>query len=80
MNQITAWHTLGNIGDVPAEPLDSTKFAVPAQPCRTLSSVELLNTTTGAVRNIRVKIYKVTNFLPELLYDSQVRFLFSYNY
>eukprot|EP00597_Dinobryon_sp_UTEXLB2267_P000281 CAMPEP_0170070738 /NCGR_PEP_ID=MMETSP0019_2-20121128/8916_1 /TAXON_ID=98059 /ORGANISM="Dinobryon sp., Strain UTEXLB2267" /LENGTH=283 /DNA_ID=CAMNT_0010279089 /DNA_START=335 /DNA_END=1186 /DNA_ORIENTATION=+ len=66
------WGITGNIGDVPAEPVDSTKYVIPPQPRRTLTAVELLNTTKGTVKNFRVKVYKLTNFLPELLYDSKV--------
>jgi len=66
------WGVTGNIGDVPAEPVESSKYAIPPQPRRTLTAVELLNTTKGAVKNFRIKVYKLTNFLPELLYDSKV--------
>ena len=66
------WGVSGNIGDVPAEPIGSTKYSVPPQPARILTAVELLNVNKGSVRNIRVKIFRVTNFLPELIYDSKV--------
>jgi hypothetical protein len=66
------WGVKGNIGDILAERLDSTKYVVPPQPRRLLTAIELLHTTKGSVKNFRARIYRITNFLPELLYDTQV--------
>ena len=66
------WGVQGNIGDIPAEPLDSTKFVVPPQPQRTLHGVEIVNLPAGYVGSVRMRVYKISNFLPECIYDSRV--------
>ncbi|KAJ1432633.1 protein-tyrosine phosphatase-like protein [Ochromonadaceae sp. CCMP2298] len=66
------WGVSGNIGDVPAEPLDSTKFVVPPQPAMRLLGIEVLNLPEGLINSVRVKIFKISNFLPVCVYDSKV--------
>jgi hypothetical protein len=66
------WGVTGNIGDIPAEPLDSTKYVVPEQPSRRLFGVEIVNLPAGLVSSVRVRIYRISNFLPECVYDSKV--------
>jgi hypothetical protein len=66
------WGVKGNIGDVPAEPLDSNKYPIPVQPTVNLLGVELFNHEPSyPLKNIRIQVYKVTNFLPKLLFDSE---------
>jgi len=65
------WNVTGNIGDVPAEPAGSLKFPIPEQPAYALRGIEILGLAdTFSIRNFRVRIYRLTNFLPELLVDS----------
>ncbi len=65
------WKVEGNIGDIKGDPVDSPgAYIVPKQPALSLFGVEVLNVPAGFVKNFRVTIYKVTNFLPILLYDS----------
>ena len=67
------WNVSGNIGDVPAEPVDGPrKYVVPVQPQLRLYGVELLNLPSGIVKNFRICIFKLTSFNPELLYDSKL--------
>ena len=64
------WHVSGNIGDVPGELPDSNKWIVPEQPELTLFGVEILGAPEGLLENVRVRVYKGSNFAPELRYDS----------
>ncbi len=65
------WGVKGDIGQVPAQPTDgSSIYKVPAQPKLRLFGVEVLNVPAGFVRNYRVTIYKLSNFSPELQFDS----------
>lgn len=66
------WGVTGNIGDIPAEPLDSTKYVVPEQPSRRLFGIEVVNLPPGLVGCVRVRVYRISNFLPECMYDSKV--------
>ena len=66
------WGVTGNIGDIPAEPLDSTKWVVPEQPSRRLFGIEVVNLPPGILTSARVRIFRITNFLPECIYDSKV--------
>ncbi len=66
------WGVKGDIGAIPAEPLDSSSptYRVPVQQELQLFGVEVLNIPAGFIKNFRVTVYKVTNFLPQLLFDS----------
>lgn len=66
------WGVTGNIGDIPAEPEGSTKYVVPDQPARRLFGIEVLNLPPDLVSSVRVRIFKISNFLPECIYDSKV--------
>ena len=66
------WGVTGNIGDIPAEPLDSTKWVVPEQPSRRLFGIEVVNLPPSILTSARVRIFRITNFLPECIYDSKV--------
>lgn len=64
------WGVTGNIGDIPAEPVDSKKFLLPDEPEYKLYGVDVLSIPRGLFKEYRVTIYKLTNFNPELQYDS----------
>lgn len=64
------WGVEGDIGTIPAEPLDSTKYVVPEQPLLTLKGIELLNMPPKFATIFRVTIFRITNFLPEKIFDS----------
>lgn len=66
------WGVTGNIGDIPAEPEGSTKYVVPDQPARRLFGIEVMNLPADMVCSVRVRIFKISNFLPECIYDSKV--------
>lgn len=68
------WGVKGNIGDIPSEPLDSdnTKYPIPEQPSMNLMGVEFMNVDSKfSLKNVRIKVFKVGNFLPKLLFDSE---------
>lgn len=64
------WNVQGNIGDIPGEAPDSEKWVVPEQPELHLFGVEILHAPEKVLKNVRIRVYKGTNFLPELRYDS----------
>lgn len=65
------WKQEGNIGDIPGEPVDSSKWKVPEQPEFILFGVEILGLPSDSgVKNMRIKIFNGTNGLPILKYDS----------
>jgi hypothetical protein len=66
------WGVTGNIGDIPGAPRGQPcARVIPTEPCVKLTGVELLSAAPGSISgNIRVKIYKGTNGLPVLLFDS----------
>lgn len=65
------WGVTGDIGQIPAVAEgEETPYKVPDQPALRLFGVEVLNLPADMVRSFRVIVYKVTNFLPERLFDS----------
>jgi hypothetical protein len=66
------WGVTGNIGDVPGVPYgEVSERVIPKEPIVKVTGIELLNANPGSIKgSIRVKIYKGTNGLPVLLYDS----------
>jgi phosphatidylinositol-3,4,5-trisphosphate 3-phosphatase/dual-specificity protein phosphatase PTEN len=65
------WKQDGNIGDIPGEPVDSSKWKVPEQPEFNVFGVEILGLPNNSgVNNVRIKIFNGTNGLPILKYDS----------
>lgn len=64
------WKVDGDIGSIPAEPNDSTKWVVPAQPAMRLFGVEVVNLPPKFAQNYRITIFRISNFLPEKRYDS----------
>lgn len=65
------WGVTGDIGSIPGQSPDSTRFVIPEEPAIRVFGVELLGFLPGTVNNIRVRIYKGTNGLPILLHDSR---------
>eukprot|EP01038_Epipyxis_sp_PR26KG_P004132 gene4132-5886_t len=66
-----AWNIKGNIGDIAADSPECLALKVPEQPQILFYGIELLNIKTGiSITNIQVKVYRVTNFLPENLIDT----------
>ncbi len=63
------WGVSGNIGDVTAE--EASKFVIPKQPKLHLTGVEVLNLPAGIVKSFSIQVSKITNFLPQLLFDSK---------
>lgn len=63
------WGVSGNIGDVTAE--EASKFVLPKQPKLRLTGVEVLNLPSGIVKSFSIQVSKITNFLPQLLFDSK---------
>eukprot|EP01032_Pedospumella_encystans_P022520 gene22520-25516_t len=66
------WGVTGDIGEIPAEPVGSEKYVVPEQPSRRLFGIEVVNLPEGFLDSVRIRIYKISNFLPECIYDSKV--------
>lgn len=65
------WNVSGNIGDIPAEPAgEPTKWIVPPEPEFHLLGVEVLRGNADVIKNITVRVFKGTNFNPELVYTS----------
>lgn len=60
------WKVTGNIGDIPGEPVGSTKWVVPTQPKYHLVGVEVTNVNGEPLKNLRFKVFKGTSFAPEL--------------
>jgi hypothetical protein len=66
------WGVGGNIGDISGDDeQNSTEYVVPEQPSLSLSGVELVNLPAKYMSQYRVKVFKVANLGPELLYDSE---------
>jgi hypothetical protein len=65
------WGVTGDIGAIPGEPLDSTKWVVPEQPSRQLYGIEVVNLPPKLVSSFRVRVFKISNFLPVCIYDSK---------
>ena len=63
------WGVLGDIGQVPGDPIDAPKWIVPKQPEMRLFGVEVLYCNI-VLRNVRIKIYKGTHMAPELKFDT----------
>lgn len=63
------WGVSGNIGDISAEE-EQRLYKVPPQPALHLVQIEVLNLPAGLVDTFHVTIHKISNFLPEKLYDS----------
>jgi phosphatidylinositol-3,4,5-trisphosphate 3-phosphatase and dual-specificity protein phosphatase PTEN len=64
------WRVSTNIGDVPGEQFFNTQWVVPSQPELRLNGIEIVNVQSNVLRNVRVRVYKGTNFAPVLLHDS----------
>lgn len=64
------WGVKGNIGDIPAEPLGSDKYPIPAQPALRLFGIEVVNLPVDMLTQFRITIFKISNFLPVKVYDS----------
>jgi hypothetical protein len=64
------WQISTNIGDVPGEDIFGSKYAVPLQPELRLLGIEIINAPGNLLRNLRVKVFKGTNFAPVQLHDS----------
>jgi hypothetical protein len=63
------WGVSGNIGDISAEE-EQRLYKVPPQPALRLVQIEVLNLPAGLVDTFHVTIHKISNFLPEKLFDS----------
>lgn len=67
------WKVKGNLKSVPAENPESKsrKYVIPEQPELNLHSVEILGVSDEAIlHGLTVKIYKLSNFNPELIFKS----------
>ena len=64
------WGVQGKIGDIPGEHPSSTKWVVPEQPSVIVHGIEILDVPAQLLKNIRIRIYKGTNFTPVLKHDS----------
>lgn len=64
------WGVTGNIGDIPGEPWDETKFPIPEQPELRLFGIEVLNIPTDLVGSFSITIFKISNFLPVKTFES----------
>lgn len=66
------WHVEGSLGDVPGEDpsTETPLYVVPEQPSIPIFEVNVLDAAINVLRDVRIKVFKGTNFKPELKYDS----------
>jgi hypothetical protein len=66
------WHVDGSLGEVRGEDssTETPLYVVPEQPSVPVFEIDVLDTPLNLLKNVRIKVFKGTNFKPELKYDS----------